>query len=91
MQRLSEIKGIKAPRFDSPHFKEFVADFDGTGKRIKTINAALRRKGIFGGLDLTSEFPEFGECALYCVTEVHTQKDIDHLVESLEEILGGGQ
>ena len=91
MKRLSEIKGIKAPRFDSPHFKEFVVDFDGTGKKIKAINESLLRRGIFGGLDLASEFPEFGECALYCVTEIHTQKDIDHLVESLEEILGGGQ
>ncbi len=91
MQRLSEIRGIKAPRFNSPHFKEFVVDFDGTGKRIQIINDTLRRKGIFGGLDLTSEFPEFGECALYCITEVHTQADIDHLVESLKEILGGGQ
>ncbi len=91
MQRLSEIRGIKAPRFDSPHFKEFVVDFDSTGKRIRAINQALRRKGLFGGLDLRSEFPEYGECALYCVTEVHTQKDIDYLVECLEEILGGGQ
>lgn len=91
MQRLSKIKGIKAPRFQSPHFKEFVVDFDGTGKRVDAINQALRRKGLFGGLDLTTEFPEFGECALYCITEVHTQKDIDYLGESLEKIVGGGQ
>jgi glycine dehydrogenase subunit 1 len=87
--RLSEIEGLKVPRFDSPHFKEFVVDFNGTGKKIEHINKALRRKGLFGGLDLTSEFPDFGECVLYCVTEVHTQKDIDHLAESLKEILGG--
>jgi glycine dehydrogenase subunit 1 len=91
MRRLSEIKGIRVPRFDSPHFKEFVVDFDSTGKRTRAINQALRQKGLFGGLDLGSEFPEFGECALYCVTEVHSQRDIDYLMECLEEILGGGQ
>jgi glycine dehydrogenase subunit 1 len=90
-KRLSEIEGIKAPRFDSSHFKEFVVDFNATGKKIEHINESLRRKGIFGGLDLSHEFPEFGECSLYCITEVHTQKDIDCLLESLKEILGGGQ
>jgi glycine dehydrogenase subunit 1 len=87
MKRLSEIKGVRAPRFDSPHFKEFAVDFNETRFKIKDITPALLDKGIFGGLDLSAEFPEFGYCALYCVTEVHTKKDIDHLVESLEEIL----
>jgi glycine dehydrogenase subunit 1 len=91
MKRLSALKGVKAPLFDSSHFKEFVVDFNDTGLKIKNINKALLDKGIFGGLDLSEEFPEFGYCSLYCVTEVHTQKDIDRLAESLEEILGGGQ
>jgi len=88
MKRLSEIKGIKVPRFNSPHFKEFVVDFNDTGLKIKDINKLLLEKGIFGGQDLSKEFPEFGDCALYCVTEVHSKKDIDTLMESLEEILG---
>jgi len=88
-KRLSTIKGVEAPRFDAPHFKEFVVDFNGATSKTKDINKALLEKGIFGGHDLSSEFPEMGECALYCVTEVHTQKDIDHLTGALEEILGG--
>jgi len=91
MMRLSEVKGLTVPRFDSPHFKEFVVDFNGTGMRTKAVNEELLRKGIFGGLDVSPEFPEFGECALYCITEVHTREDIDRLVEVLEEVLGGGQ
>jgi glycine dehydrogenase subunit 1 len=87
MERLSSIKGVKAPRFSSPHFKEFVVDFNETGFKVKDINKALLDKGIFGGTDLSEEFPEFGYCSLYCVTEVLTKKDIDTLVESLEEIL----
>jgi glycine dehydrogenase subunit 1 len=87
MNRLSEIKGVKAPRFDAPHFKEFVVDFNDTRFKVKDINKALLHKGIFGGTDLSEEFPEYGYCSLYCITEVHTQKDIDTLTESLREIL----
>jgi len=87
MKQLSTINRVKVPRFDSSHFKEFVVDFNETGFKIKDINKALLDKGIFGGRDLSEEFPEFGYCALYCVTEVITKKDIDTLVESLEEIL----
>jgi len=88
MKQLSTIKGVKVTRFDSPNFKEFVVDFNETGLKVKDINKALLENGIFGGMDLSAEFPEFGYCALYCVTELHTKKDIDTLVESLEEILG---
>ena len=87
MKKLSEIKGVKAPRFQSSHFKEFVVDFNGTGKTVKEINASLRDRDIFGGKDLASEFPELGNCGLYCVTEMHTQEDIDCLIEALTSCL----
>lgn len=90
MKRLSKIQGVAAPRFDSPHFKEFVVDFNGALLKTKDINKALLGKGVFGGQDLSSDFPEMGECALYCVTEVHTKEDIDHMAASIEEILGEG-
>jgi glycine dehydrogenase subunit 1 len=52
---------------------------------VAQINAALRARGIFGGGDLSRSFPQLGQCALYCVTEVHAQADIDRLVEALAE------
>ena len=87
MKRLSGIKGVKAPLFDSSHFKEFVVDFNETGKIVEEINASLRERGIFGGKDLSTEFPELRSCALYCVTEVHTKEDIDKLAQALEDCL----
>ena len=87
MKKLSEIKGVKAPLFDSSHFKEFVLDFNETGKTVEEINAPLRERSIFGGRDLSKEFPELGNCALYCVTEVHTKEDIDKLVQALKDCL----
>jgi glycine dehydrogenase subunit 1 len=68
-------------------FKEFVVDFTGTGRTVAEINAALRDRGIFGGKDLSAAFPELGQAALYCVTEVHTAEDISALVTALEEVI----
>ncbi|MBU0704205.1 MAG: aminomethyl-transferring glycine dehydrogenase, partial [Chloroflexi bacterium] len=85
---ITKIAGIKAPVFRSPHFKEFVVNFDGTGKTVTEINQALLARQIFGGKDLTQEFPELGHSALYCVTETHTKDDIDRLVDALTEVVG---
>jgi glycine dehydrogenase subunit 1 len=87
MQQLSEIAGIKAPLFHTTHFKEFVVDFNATHKSVREINRALLQKGIFSGKDLSAEFPDLGHSALYCVTEIHSKEDIDHLVESLCEVV----
>jgi len=85
MSHISKIKGVKCPVFQSTHFKEFVVNFDDTGKTVAEINKALLKHKIFGGKDLTKEFPELGNSALYCVTEVHTKDDIDRLVNALKE------
>ncbi len=82
---LSRIPGVRAPRFRGPFFQEFVVDFRRTGKSVARINRALLRRGIFGGKDLSAEFPELRGCALYCVTEVHAQHDIDRLAEAVRE------
>lgn len=84
---LSKIKGVKGSRFSNVGFKEFVVDFNGTGKTVKEMNEELLREGIFGGKDLSKEFPELGQSALYCVTEVHLKEDIDTLVNSLKQII----
>src|SRR5204862_198945 len=43
--------------------------------------------GIFGGQDLSHDFPDLGQAALYCVTEVHTQADLDRLASAVEEVV----
>ena len=85
-QKLSELEGVSL-RFNTPFFEEFVLDFGKAGKAVDEINAALREKHIFGGKDLSRDFPELGQCAMYCVTEIHTKEDIDTLVSALREIL----
>ena len=83
---LSSLPGVKI-KFKQPNFKEFLVDFNGTGKRVAEINAALLEKKIFGGKDLSGEFPEFGQTALYCVTEIHTEEDLGRLYNALSEVL----
>jgi glycine dehydrogenase subunit 1 len=80
--QIGKIKGIRCPLFQSVHFMEFVVSFE---KPVAEINQALLARGILGGKDLTHEFPQLGNSALYCVTEVHTLQDIDRLVNALEE------
>lgn len=87
MKRLSEIEKVKVPRFESAHFKEFVIDFNATKRSVTQINRSLLENGIFGGKDLSSEFPDLGQCALYCVTEIHSKEDIDSLVDVLTNFL----
>lgn len=83
--KISDIDGIRAPLFHSPFFKEFVVDFTETGKTVREINRNLLDEGIFGGKDLSVDFPELGQSALYCVTEVHAKEDIDRLAEALRK------
>jgi glycine dehydrogenase subunit 1 len=88
MHLLSKIHGIKTPIFKSAHFKEFTVNFHETGLSVKEVHKKLLQHGIHGGKDVSKEFPEFGETALYCVTEIHSKEQIEHLAEALSKILG---
>ncbi len=81
---LAKVPGVKL--YDGYNFKEFVVNFDDFGKSVAEVNKALLKKKIFGGIDLTKSFPELGNSALYCVTEMLSKEDIDDLVVALNEM-----
>jgi glycine dehydrogenase subunit 1 len=83
--RIAAIPGVTVPW--RGFFKEFVVDFNETGRTVAEINSALRQHSIFGGNDLSRSQPQLGQSALYCVTEVHTQEDIDRLAGALAEVV----
>ncbi|MFO6463369.1 aminomethyl-transferring glycine dehydrogenase subunit GcvPA [Jannaschia sp. KMU-145] len=83
---LGDVPGVRIVWPDTT-FKEFVVNFDDTGKTVAEINDALRARGIFGGKDVSGEDGALGQSALYCVTEVHTADDIHRLAETLKEVL----
>lgn len=86
-KKLSCIPNVKVNSFGSAFFKEFVVDFSSTGKTVSEINKELLNRNIFGGKDLSETFPALGQCALYCVTEIHTKEDIDTLVKEISDIV----
>ncbi|MCE7741376.1 MAG: aminomethyl-transferring glycine dehydrogenase subunit GcvPA [Candidatus Heimdallarchaeota archaeon] len=90
INKLSEIKGVSVLFSQSSHFKEFVLDFTDSGKTVETINKSLLEKGIFGGKNITREFSELDNCAVYCITEIHSKEDIDRLAQTLDECINGG-
>ena len=82
---LSEIDGVRIafPGF----FKEFLVNIDETGKTVSEVNLTLLKHKIFGGKDVSGEFPGLGQSALYCVTEMHTLEDLKRIADVLEEVL----
>ena len=87
MRRLAEIPGVRVPFAAAPHFQEFVVSWDGARRTAAQVNDALRARGIFGGYDLSRAFPALGQSLLVCVSEVHSQADLDTYVTSLREVL----
>jgi glycine dehydrogenase subunit 1 len=84
---ISQISGVNLVH-SGPFFKEFLVNFDDSGRTVREINKALLKYKVFGGKDVSGEFPELGQSALYCVTEIMGKEDIDHLIHALAEITG---
>ena len=87
MQEFSRIEGLQIPFMNIPHFNEFVVNFDAAGKTVESVNKSLLNYKIFGGVDLSRDFPGMGQCALYCISEVHSKATIDHLVNTMKQVL----
>jgi len=87
IQKMVDLPGVRVPFEKGPHFTEFVVDFNDTGNTVAEINKVLLEQNIFGGVNLYREFPDLGQSALLCVTEIHTKADIDRLASALKEVL----
>jgi glycine dehydrogenase subunit 1 len=84
--RLADLPGVEL-KLSPAFFKEFVLNFDGAHKTVAEVNKGLLEHAIFGGKDLSAEFPELGQSALYCVTEYHSEANIVELATALKEVL----
>ncbi len=81
-ERIRRLPGF-APLSTRPFFDEFALR---TPLPVAELNAKLRERGIFGGYDLSAEYPELGQAALFCVTEARTSEEIETLAQALEEM-----
>lgn len=81
--RISMIPGYQIVN-RGPFFKEFVVRCPLPVDEIK--DHLLVQWGILPGYDLTTEYPDLGQCLLVCVTEMTTREEIDALAEALAEV-----
>jgi glycine dehydrogenase subunit 1 len=64
----------------APRFNEFVAQ---TKEDSNDINNRLLEKKMIGGLPLKRFYPELGNAALWCCTELNTKEQIDTAVQAV--------
>ena len=86
-KKFSRLNGVKV-KLSGVSFKEFVADFSGTGKTVEEINKKLLEKNIIGGFDLSAVYEGMDNHMLICVTEIHSKEDIDSFADAVAEIIG---
>ena len=83
--RIGAVPGLSV-RFPAGFFGEFVVDFSGAGRRSPTSTRRCASAASSAAPTCPARFPELGPSALYSVTELHTQHDIDRLADSLAEV-----
>ena len=83
VRALTRIPGVRA-KFSGPRFHEAVIALD---RPAADILAALAERGIMGGLDLGTHYPELNEALLVCATETKTTADIDTYTNALADVL----
>jgi len=67
-------------RFTGPYFNEFAAR--GDGAPVSELNSKLLERRIIGGLPLERHYPELGNAALVCATEMTKRSDMDAFAET---------
>ena len=80
---LTRVKGVKLA-FDRPRFHEAVLLLD---RPVAPVIEALASRGIIGGYDLSTDYPELGNALLVCATETRTSADIQAYADALAETL----
>lgn len=83
VRALTRIPGVRA-KFSGPRFHEAVISL---GRPAAGVVAALAERGIMGGLDLGTLYPELGEELLVCATETKTAADIESFAQALADVL----
>jgi glycine dehydrogenase subunit 1 len=83
VKALSSIEGV-TQRFPGPYFHEAVIDLP---LPSEAVVEALAERGIIGGLELGSHFPELGHSLLVCATEKRTDAEIETFAETLGSVL----
>ena len=82
-KKISALGGVSSPHFRGQFFKEFTVSY--TKARASSVFRKLAASGVLAGYPVDRRFGLRVEAGMYCVTEVHTARDIARLVDALEE------
>jgi glycine dehydrogenase subunit 1 len=82
-EALTRIGGVTAA-FSAPRFHEVVLLLD---RPVGLVLAALAERGILGGLDLSSCYPQLANALLVCATETKLDADIEAYASALADIM----
>ncbi len=80
---LTRIKGVRRC-FEGAHFHEAVLLLD---RPVAGVLRELASRGILGGYDLSTHYPELGAALLVCATETRTSEDIERYATTLADVL----
>jgi glycine dehydrogenase subunit 1 len=83
VEALTRIPGV-SEAFDGPRFHEAVLMLD---RPVAPLLASLAERGIAGGLDLGSAYPELGHALLVCATETKIAADIETYAHALGALM----
>ena len=83
VQGLTTIAGVRQV-FSSPYFHEVLLQFD---RPVDSLLTELGQFGIEGGYPVENHFPSLKNTLLVCATELRTEEEINHYVQSLETIM----
>ena len=87
VEALCSLPGLRLA-FNAPRFHEAVLWLD---RPVAPVLEALAARGIEGGYDLATHYPELGHALLVCATETRSSADITHYANVLGEILKSEQ
>jgi glycine dehydrogenase subunit 1 len=84
---LERIAGVKRA-FSGAHFHEAALLLD---RPVAPVLAALARRGILGGLDITPWVPQLGHALLVCATETKLPVDIEAYASALGDVMNASR
>lgn len=83
VRRLTAIDGVEQV-FAGGYFHEAVVRLD---RPVREVLERLAEHDIFGGYDLSDDYPDLGQALLVCATETKTEADLEAYASALNEIM----
>ncbi len=85
IEKFHKLDFVKIPFYGLPHYQEFV--YSVKEMTADKVLKGLLEKGIIGGLNIASDYPELGEAIVTCFTEVHSLASVNNYISALKAVV----